>query len=80
MKYFEVLNFYREPLNRLVSEGFKPEDCKYLEAYNDFLKMTSGGDKKSWAVAVVSEKYHFCERKMWDVIKHMETDCTTGSV
>lgn len=80
MTLFEILNFYREPLKRLVLAGFKPDDCKYLDAYNEYRNMTSGGGKKSWAVAVVSEKYGISERKMWDIIRHMESDCTSCAV
>lgn len=80
MKLFEVLNFYQEPIKRLVSLGFKPDDCQYLDAYNDLRRMTIGGGKKCWAVKVVSEKYHISERKVWDIIKHFETDCTNYAV
>lgn len=80
MKLFEVLNFYREPIKRLVLAGFRPDDCKNLDAYNDLRRMTTGGGKKSWAVKVVSEKYHISERKVWDIIKHFETDCTDCAV
>ncbi len=76
MKLFEVLNFYREPIKRLVSAGFRPDDCKYLDLYSDYLRLCGDGGKKTWVVAALAEKYAVSERKVWSIISHMETDCT----
>ena len=45
MTLFEILNFNRELLKRLISVGFKPDDCRYLELYRDYVQMRKGGDQ-----------------------------------
>lgn len=80
MKLFEAINFNRETLNRLISAGFKPDDCKYLDLYAEYVEMRREGGKTTWAVASLSEKYAVSERKVYNIIKHFETDCTAGAV
>lgn len=80
MKLFEAINFNRETLNRLISAGFKLDDCKYLDLYAEYVEMRRGGGKTTWAVAYLSEKYSVSERKVYNIIKHFETDCTAGAV
>ena len=80
MKLFEALNFYREPIKRLVMAGFKPEDCEFLGLYEDYLSMQNEGGKKEWMVAVLSEKYGISKRQVYYKIKHFETDCTKCAV
>lgn len=36
MTVFEILNFNRELLNRLVVIGIKPDDCKYIDLYAEY--------------------------------------------
>ena len=80
MTLFEILNFNRELLKRPISLGFKPDDCRYLELYRDYVQMRGRGDKVTYIVSVLSERYCVSERKIYSVIKHMETDCTGGAV
>lgn len=80
MTLFEIINFNRELLKRLISVGFKPDDCRYIELYRDYVQMHERGDKVTYIVSALSEKYAVSERKIYNVIKHMETDCTGGAV
>lgn len=80
MKLFEALNFYREPIKRLVLAGFKPDDCRFLDLYDDYLRMSDAGEKKDWIVNVLAEKHGISVRKVYYVIKHLETDCTACAV
>lgn len=80
MTLFEILNFNRELLKRLISVGFKPDDCRYLELYRDYVLMREQGDKVTYIVSVLSERYSVSERKIYNIIKHMETDCTGRAV
>ena len=80
MTVFEILNFNRELLKRLISLGFKPDDCRYMELYRDYVQMRGQGDKVTYVVSALSEKYGVSERKIYYIIKRMETDCTGGAV
>lgn len=80
MTLFEILNFNRELIKRLQSVGFKLDDCRYIELYNDYERMHKQGDKVTYIVSSLSEKYAVSERKIYSIIKRFGTHCTTGAV
>lgn len=80
MTLFEILNFNKEFLDRLIAVGFKLDDCKYIELYKDYTKMNLEGGKKTWLVASLADKYGVSERKVYSIIKHFGKDCKIGEV
>ena len=62
MKVFEILNFNREPLKRLQQAGIRIEDVEYIDLYNDYRVMLGGGEKVSYIVATLADRYHVSER------------------
>lgn len=80
MKLFEALKFYREPLKRLILAGFKLDDCRFIDLYDDYLALACDGSKKEWIVNVLAQRHHISIRKVYYIIKHMETDCTPCAV
>ena len=79
MTLFEILNFNRELVDRLISVGFRLEDCRFVDLYRDYRTMKMEGVKKTWLVAFLAEKYGVSERKVYGVIRHLETDCTVDA-
>ena len=80
MTLFEIINFNKELINRLQSVGFKQDDCRYIELYSDYERMYRHGDKVTYIVSYLSEKYNVSERKIYSIIKRFGTHCTTGAV
>ena len=80
MTLFEMLNFNREPLKRLISAGFRPDDCRFIELYRDYTEMRKEGEKVTWIVSVLSERYAVSERKVYSIIKRFGKDCTDVAV
>ncbi|MDE5986557.1 MAG: hypothetical protein K2H16_04660 [Prevotella sp.] len=80
MTRFDILYFNRELIKRLQDAGIKPGDCRYIELYEDYLHMIEQGDKVTYIVAVLAERYHVCERKVYSLIKRFGTDCTPDAV
>lgn len=80
MTLFEILNFNKEIIDRLISAGFKVGDSKYLELYADYARMHNQGEKITYIVMVLSERYGVSERKIYSIIKKFETNCTAGAV
>lgn len=76
MTVYEILNFNRELLNRLVVIGFKPDDCKYIELYAEYDRMHRDGEKMTYIVSFLSVKYGVSERKVYDIIRRFKKDCT----
>lgn len=80
MTVFEILKFNRELLERLHNIGVRLEDTQYIDLFGEFTKMVNAGDKVSYAVAFLADKYDVSERKIYGLIKHFQNDCNTGAV
>lgn len=80
MTIFEILKFNRELLNRLRNAGIRLEDADYIDLFVDFNDMVGSGDKVSYAVAVLAEKYGISERKVYSLVRHFRNDCNPGAV
>lgn len=76
MKVFEILNFNREPLKRLKQAGIRIEDVEYIDLYNDYRVMLGGGEKVSYIVATLADRYHVSERKVYTLIKRYGRECS----
>ncbi|WP_304472128.1 hypothetical protein [uncultured Duncaniella sp.] len=80
MTIFEILKFNRELLERLLRIGVRLEDTTYIDLFVDFNDMVGSGDKVSYAVAVLAEKYGISERKVYSLVRHFRNDCNPGAV
>lgn len=80
MKIIEVLKFNRELIKRLRMAGIRLEDEQFVDLYNDYTTLLAKGEKVSYIVAILSERYAVSERKVYGLIKHFQTDCTPSAV
>lgn len=78
MKIIDVLKFNRELINKLRKVGIRLEDAEYVDLYSDYTEMLGQGDKVSYVIAVLANKYGICERKVYALIKHFQTDCSAA--
>ncbi len=72
MTLFESLKFNREPLEMLVRQGVKPDDIRFIDLYSEFEEMKGRGEKTTYAVMFLADKYSVCERKVYDVIRRFK--------
>lgn len=80
MKLFELINFHRELLKKLADTGIRLDDVRYVDLYSDYVTMHHNGDKVSYIVAVLSEKYAVSERKVYGLLKRFQSDCKPFAV
>ena len=80
MTIYEILSFNKELLQRLFNAGVKTSDCLYVDLFNDYIRMRNAGNKTTYIVAVLSDKYTMSERKVYDVIRDLSRDCKNGAV
>ena len=67
MTVFEILNFNRELLNRLVVIGFKPDDCKYIDLYAEYERMHRKGEKMTYIVSFLFHQIQGIRtQSIWD--------------
>lgn len=80
MKVIEILNLNKSLLNVCLEAGVKVDDVRYIDLYNDYHTLVSQGEKVSYIVALLGERYGVSERKVYSVIKRMQTDCKLRAV
>ena len=80
MTLFEALKFNREPLEMLISLGGKQDDLRFIDLYTEYEVMKKQGEKTTYAVAFLANKYSLRARKVYDVIKRFGKHCTLGAV
>ncbi len=80
MKVYEILSLAPEMLKTLHESGIKPDDYKYINLYHEYREIKKHGNKTVYAVAVLSSRYGICERKVYKILRRMETDCQLGAV
>lgn len=73
MTIFEAISFNRELLERLSAAGISPDDCRYVDLFKEYQVLVEKGEKVSYAVAVLSEKYSISERQVYKVIKRLRS-------
>lgn len=80
MKIIEVLKFNRELIKRLKIAGIRLEDEEFVDLYTDYTTLLNRGEKVSYIVARLSEKYAVSERKVYMLIKRFQSDCKSFAV
>lgn len=70
---FEAISFNRELLERLSAAGISPDDCRYIDLFNEFNALVGRGEKVSYAVAILAEKYGVSERQVYKVVKRLRS-------
>lgn len=80
MTIIELLKFNLELLKKLKGAGIRLEDADFVDMYSEYSCMMERGEKVSYAVAILSEKYSVSERKVYALLKHFKSDCKDGAV
>lgn len=80
MKVIEILKLNRELLKICRNIGIRVDDVQYIELYNDYNRLLDDGEKVSYIVAVLAERYAVSERKVYTLIKRLQSDCNLCAV
>lgn len=80
MKVIEILKLNKGLLNVFQNVGIRVEDVRYIDLYNDYKSMLDDGEKVSYIVAFLSDRYHVSERKVYALIKWLQSDCNMLAV
>ena len=56
------------------------EDVYYIDLYIDYTRLLDQGEKVSYTVAILSEKYSVSERKVYALVKRFQSDCKMTAV
>ncbi len=80
MKVIEVLNLNKELLKKFQQVGIRLDDLQYVDLYDEYKKMLANGDKVSYIIATLADKYEVSERKVYDLIRRFKADCNLLAV
>ena len=75
MKVIEMLKLSRCCLELLQKSCINIRDCRFIDLYDEYERMISGGEKISYVVAILSERYEISERQVYYVIRKFSSDC-----
>jgi len=56
------------------------DDVRFIGMYYEYQQLIRDGNKKSYAIAFLSEKYNICERQVYYMIKKFSADCNVDAV
>jgi hypothetical protein len=56
------------------------DDVQYIDLFNEYLALVTRGEKVSYIVATLADKYAVSERKVYDLIKRFKSDCNLLAV
>lgn len=76
----EILKLNRELLKICRDVGIRLDDVLYIELYNDYNRLLAEGEKVSYIVAVLAERYAISERKVYALLKRLRADCNLCAV
>ena len=57
MKIIEIVKINRELLKNLHTAGVRIEDAEYIDLFSDYHKLLDRGEKVSYIVALLSDRY-----------------------
>ena len=80
MKVIEILKLNRELLNICRTAGIRLDDVRYVELYNEYSRLLAEGEKITYIVAALSDKYGVCERTVYDLIRRLKAECNLLAV
>ena len=66
MKVIEILKLNRELLKFCCDAGIRLDDIRYIDLFNDYNRLLADGEKITYIVAALAEKYGVCERTVYD--------------
>lgn len=81
MTLFDILSFSSDMLHRLSAMGIKrTDDYRLADLYRDYLRMKTRGEKTTYAVALLAERYAMSERRVYKVLRLLKGECSGGAV
>ena len=80
MKVIEILKMSRTSLELLQRSCISMRDLRFIDLYEDYERMAAEGEKITYLVSVLAEKYHISERQVYYIIRKFGCDCNFRAV
>lgn len=80
MTVYEALKLCGGVIEKLEKAGVKPSDYKYVALFEDYRRAKQRGEKISYIVACLAQRYNISERNIYDIVKRLAADCKAASL
>ena len=80
MKIIEIVKINRELLKNLHAAGVRMEDEQFVDLYADYTFMRQHGEKVSYIVAVLANRYDISELTVYSLVKRFSSECNLFAV
>lgn len=80
MTVYEALKMCGGMIEALEKAGVKPSDHKYVALFEDYQRARKCGEKISYIVLCLAQRYGMSERNVYEVVKRMGSDCKSVSL
>ncbi len=80
MRTIDILLINRELIERLHNFGINTDDCQYIKLFQEFERLKNNGEKVTYIVAALSEKYDISERKIYKIVRKFGSECRPDAV
>ena len=74
MKVYELLSCNKELLKRFHDMGVNLNDYKYIELYSEYEELITKGNKVTYIVLSLADKYKVSERQIYNVVDKFSRD------
>lgn len=75
MKTIDLLKLFREPYYLFVANGIQLDDIRFIDMYDNYVKMHADGEKVTYIVSLLAGKYNISERSVYKILSRLEKDC-----
>ena len=75
MKVLDLVKISSESMKMLHENGISVEDYKHLPMLEEYRQMKSIGDKTTYIVSALSDRYGISERKIYKLLHVFMKDC-----
>lgn len=74
MKVHEALFATKPILDKLASAGVNPKDARYLDLYNEYVRLRDEGHKVTYIQIYICYEYQISKTKFYEMVKIFDTD------
>lgn len=68
MTVFEFVKTHRSVLEQMSSISVNPKDCRYIDLYDDYVRLQAEGHKTTYIMQYLADEYNVDERTIYRVV------------
>lgn len=71
LRAIDIVRFCKELLKKMSENDIRVEDYRHIDMCDEYSRLVEEGNKKEYAIAVVTEKYGVSESTLRRVLKRL---------